>query len=290
MAATTNDKVLIGLASLVAVASAAGFGYMMVTEMGFPLGSVPVVELASVKYEPKAPDAPAVKTETWAAPVAQSRGRDWIYDTFTPPEIFYNSRSRQFTVKPPSSLADDEVQEAFGIELVAVRPEPFRLQLIGYVGGEGTWRGTFQNMVTGEVFLASAGRRIPALGVTIRSFTVRSEVIRIGESTPSRQLVASAIVLDEKAGADVVLTHRERRFTGLLTAFVALPGESATRETRKGDTFKAGEASYRVAEIQLTPPSADLVKEAPSLTQPDRRTLVPREAELPEAPDRDANP
>lgn len=290
MAATTNDKILIGLASLVAVASAASFGYMMVLEMGFPPGSVPVVELASVKYEPKAPDAPAVKTETWAAPVAQSRGRDWIYDTFTPPEIFYNSRSRQFTVKPPSSLADDEVQEAFGIELVAVRPEPFRLQLIGYVGGEGTWRGTFQNMVTGEVFLASAGRRVPALGVTIRSFTVRPEVIRIGDSTPSRQLVASAIVLDEKAGKEVVLNHRERRFTGLLTAFVALPGESATRETRKGDTFKFGEASYRVAEIQLSPPSADLVKEAPSLTQPDRRTLVPREAEAPDAPDRDANP
>ena len=290
MAATTNDKILIGLAGLVAVASAAGFGYLITSETGFPPGTVPVVELASVKYEQKAPDAPAVKTETWAAPVAQSRGRDWIYDTLTPPEIFYNSRSKQFTVKPPSSLADDEVQEAFGIELVAVRPEPFRLQLIGYVGSEGTWRGTFQNVVSGEVFLAGSGHRVASLGVTIRSFSVRPQVIRSGESMPSRQLVATAVLLDEKAGSEVVLNHRERRYTGLLTAFVSLPGDSATRETRKGDVFKVGEASYRVAEIQLTPPSADIIKEAPSLTQPDRRTLTPREAEGPETPDRDANP
>lgn len=286
MAATTNDKILLGAGFLVALASAAGFGYLVVGQVGFPSGAIPTVQLAGTAYTPKAPDAPAVKTETWAAPVAQTRGREWIYDTFTPPEIFYNARSKQFTVKPPSSLTDeDAVQELFGVELVAVRPEPFRLQLIGYAGGEGDWRGTFQNIITGEVFLGTAGKRVANLGLTIKSLQVRPQAIRAGESMTTNQLVATAVITDEKSGREMILTNRERRFTGLLSAFVALPGDSATRETRKGDVFKIGDATYRIDGITLTPPSVEIVKEAPTLTQPDRRTLTPREADAPDAPE-----
>src|SRR5687767_7844597 len=147
--------------------------------------------------------APPVKMETWAAPVAQSRGREWIYDTFTPPEIFYNARSKQFTVKPPSSLVDEDTQEAFGLELIAVRPEPFRLQLIGYAGGEGNWRGTFQNVISGEVFLAAAGRRVPNLGLTIRALDVSLQPVRIADSMTTNQRVATAVVRDEKTGRDI---------------------------------------------------------------------------------------
>src|SRR5687767_8983350 len=154
--------------------------------------------------------APPVKMETWAAPVAQSRGREWIYDTFTPPEIFYNARSKQFTVKPPSSLLDEDAQESYGLDLVAVRPEPFRLQLIGYVGGEGNWRGMFQNLVSGHVFLASGGHRVPNFALTVRSLDVSPHPIRMGESMTTRQRVATAVVRDDKTGNEITLTHRER--------------------------------------------------------------------------------
>jgi hypothetical protein len=279
MAASSRDKILLSSALLFAVGSAIGFGVLAWRDGAAPRSPIPRVELASVAYEPKAPDAPPVKTETWAAPVAQSRGREWIYDTFTPPEIFYNSRSKQFTVKPPSSLVDEEAQEAFGLELVAVRPEPFRLQLIGYEGGEGSRRGMFQNVLTGEVFLGSTGRRVPALQVTIKSFDVSSQPVRVGDNMTTRQRVASAVVRDEKAGRDVTLTHRERHFTGTVFAFVAAPGETATREVRTGDIFKVGETTYRVEKIITTPASVEVLKESPSLSQPDRRVLLPRESE-----------
>jgi hypothetical protein len=279
MAAPSSDKILLGAAVLLALASAAGFGWVTFTHPSAASSPLPRVELATSPYEPTAPDAPAVRAETWAAPVAQSRGREWIYDAFTPPEIFYNARSRQFTVKPPSSLLDEDALEAFGLELVAVRPEPFRLQLIGYVGGEGTWRGTFQNAVTGEVFLGSAGRRVPSLGVTIKSLEVALQPIRVGEATTVRQRVASAVVLDERANREVTLTHRERAFTGTITAFVAVPGETATREVREGDSFKIGEASYRIEAVKTTPAAIEVTKEASSLSQPDRRVLLPRETE-----------
>jgi hypothetical protein len=287
MKVTTSDKVFIGMGLLLALASAAVFGTMVWRHIGFPSGEVPTVELAAAGYEAKAPEAPAVRTETWAAPVAQSRGRDWIYDTFTPPEIFYNARSKQFTVRPPSSLVEEVVQEDFGIELVAVQPEPFRLQLIGYVGAGGSWKGTFLNGVTGEVFLAGAGRRVTGLGVTIKSLDVNLQPVRGGEGgMVTQQRVATAVVTDEKTGRDVVLTHRERHFTGMIFAFVAAPGDSASREVRTGDIFKLGEATYKIESVQMSPPSIEITKEAPSQALPDRRSLTPREAELPETPER----
>ena len=288
MKASTNDKVLLGAGLLLALASAAAFGTMVWRHVGFPSGEVPTVELAGTGYAARAPEAPAVRTETWAAPVAQSRGRDWIYDTFTPPEIFYNARSKQFTVRPPSSLVEEAaVQEDFGVELVAVQPEPFRLQLIGYAGGGGSWRGTFLNLATGEVFLAGGGRRVPNLGITVKSLDVRLQPVRGGEGgMTTQQRVATAVVTDEKTGRDVVLTHRERQFTGMIFAFVAAPGDSASREVRTGDIFKLGEATYRVEAVQMSPPSIEITKEAPSQALPDRRSLTPREAEVPETPER----
>jgi hypothetical protein len=182
-------------------------------------------------------------------------------------------------------MGEGEPEEEFGIELVAVRPEPFRLQLIGYVGGDGRWRGTFENVLTGEVFLAAAGKQVPALGLSIRSFEVQAQPVALADSMTTRQRIATAIVRDEKTGREVTLTHRERQFTGSVSAFVALPGETATREVRAGDTFKLGEATYRIDKVQLTPAALEVTKEAPSLAQPDRRSLFPREAELPEKPE-----
>jgi hypothetical protein len=242
--------------------------------------SVPLepVKLADAIYTPAIAETTTLPQDGWNPPPPQSRGRDWVYDTFTPPEIFYNARSRQFTVKPPDGFLDDEPAD-FGIELVAVRPEPFRLQLIGYVGGDGNWRGTFENLLSGEVFLAGAGRRVPELALEIRSLDVRAQPVALAESMTTQQRVATAVVFDERAGREVTLTHRERRFTDQLSALVAATGATGTREVRAGEGAKFGDAVYRIEKIQLTPPSVEVTKEASGAAQPERRTLVPRETE-----------
>ncbi len=282
MAALSGEKVLFGAVVVLALGSAAGFSWLAVRRDTGADVPVPQVQLVETPYAPTAPDAAPIKTETWAPPVAQNRGRDWIYDAFTPPEIFYNARSKQFTVKPPSSLVEEEIVEEFGVELLAVKPEPFRLQLIGYVGGEGNWRGTFQNVLTGEVFLAGAGHRVPNLGLSIKSLDVSRQPVTVAESMTTRQRVGTAVVHDEKSGRDVTLTHRDRVFTGTVVAFVTETGQTAAREVRMGDSFKIGEATFRVERIATTPPTLEITKESPKLSQPDRRVLTPREVELPE--------
>ena len=284
MAAPSSDKVLIGTALALAVASAGVFGLLALRHTGAPVGPLPQVQLADAPYTPIAPDAPPVKTETWATPTAQTRGRDWIYDAFTPPEIFYNARSRQFTVKPPSSLQEEET-EAFGLDLVAVRPEPFRLQLIGFAGSGANAKGVFQNVKSTKTELAAAGKRFAELGLTVKRFEVGAQTIQKTGSMPTQQLVATAVVHDEKSNRDILLTNRERVFTGTLFASVAATGETAEREVREGDSFKLGEATYRIEKVTLAPQSVEVTKESPTLTQADRQVLKPREAEEAERPD-----
>lgn len=284
MAVTSSDKALLASAATVVVVSLGVFGYLGYKQMLVPAGPPPRVELLSTEYEAVAPEAPPVKTENWSAPSAQTRGREWIYDTFTPPEIFYNSRSKQFTVKPPSSLLDEDF-DVFGLELVAVRPEPFRLQLIGFVGEEGKWKGMFQNVLTGETIVATSGHKVPKLGLTIKSLDVRAQEIGLPQSMSSRQRVATAVISDEKSGREVILSHRERALTGTLSAFVAAPGETTTREVRTGDVFKLGESSFKIEKIENNPASIEVAKEAPGLTQPHRQVLRPREVDGTDAPE-----
>ncbi len=280
MAVLSQEKVYLIAAAAFALGSAAFSGTMIWRHTQAPQAAVATVELADTPYAATVAEAAIVKTDNWTPPSSQSRGRDWIYDTFTPPEIFYNSRNKTFTVKPPAAVSEDLiVEEAFGLELASVRPEPFRLQLIGYVGSEGRERGTFENLGSGEVFLATSGHRVAKLGLTIKSFNIRSVEVKSPGNMTTRQRIATAVVLDEKIGREVTLTHRERQFTGGLTAFVAKAGESATREVRAGESFAIGEVTYRIDSIKLTPPTIEVIKESPSLTQPDRRILTPREAE-----------
>lgn len=280
MAVKSSDKLLLACAALLFAASGAAIALLVRLGIGLQPPPVGQVQLAEMTYTASVAEPALVKTETWPAPAPQKRGREWIYDTFTPPEIFYNPRTKQFTVKPPTAAAE-AVEEPFGLELIAVRPEPFRLQLIGYVGD----RGTFENTLTGEVFLGAAGKRVPALGLTIVGFDVRLQPIALRDSMTTQQRVATAVVRDEKTGRDVTITHRERHFTGTVSAFVAAEGANAAREVRSGDGFKLGAATYRVEKVQLTPPQIEVTKEAPTLPQPERRTLVPREGDAPEKPD-----
>src|SRR5690606_4525964 len=38
------------------------------------------------------------RQQTWAGPPALSRGREWVYEVFTPPEIFYDVETHRFRV------------------------------------------------------------------------------------------------------------------------------------------------------------------------------------------------
>ena len=111
-----------------------------------------------------------IEKAIWDKPVSQSRGEDWLFDVFTPPVIYYNPVSGTFTLTPPTivsgKIADDPYKD-FGLELVDVRPRPYRLQLVGYAGETGNYVAYFEYIPTGTLILARENKVLVEAGVKV---------------------------------------------------------------------------------------------------------------------------
>lgn len=224
---------------------------------------------------------PALPNVAWKDP---ARRGQWSYDAFTPPEIYYNTRTKEFTVTPPDMPGEGDgdaaiTESAFGLELISVRPEVFPLQLVGFMGGEGNYAGVFENTRTTEHFLARSGWRIPDLGLTIERFEVQRRALPLIESMKPRFLVAQAIVRDEQNGRRTTLISGSRALTGQAQAVVQLDGVRKT--VNPGDVLTSGATTYKIEQISVSPENIGVVRTAPDLPEPERKTLVPRVAAKP---------
>src|SRR5882724_9623739 len=85
----------------------------------------------------------------WNDPPPQTRGGKWVYEMFTPPEIYFDPRSREFSITPPLKPVPEQIAET-NDDPPETPPAPFRLQLVGFVGGDGNYLGTFENLTTSE--------------------------------------------------------------------------------------------------------------------------------------------
>ncbi len=283
----TSEKILVGAALALAVGSFAWFGGPGAS----PGRSRRVAEAqprpAFVPYAPAAEAPAGLASRMWHSPPAQARGTGWIYDVFTPPEIYYDARAGEFAIRPESSGTEARALAApAGIELVAVKRALFPLQLLGFVGGEGHVMGSFENIRTGEVFLAGACRKLPALGLAITNFTVQRRPVPIADGTTSSQWVGRAGVRDERTGRLTLLTTGERAHTDEWVAVVALPsdGDEAWHELRLGEELQGAGQTYRVEALGSDPPLARIIATSPSSSPPRRLSLAPRPPRLAAAP------
>lgn len=230
--------------------------------------------------EPRGPSA-----DMWLAPAAQRRGDAWVFDVFAPPEVFYDAMTDRFGVTAPAPLpmamASPLVAETFALELVEVRHAAFRLQLIGFVGAEGAYRGLFENVETGETVFAGAGHDVAGLGVRIEHFEVERVAVPLADSMMTRRRVATARVRDERTGEVVLLSSLERRFAGEPVAVVTLRGTAQRREVREGEAVEVGGEVYRVRRIQSVPPALEVSCESAGSAESERRTLTARRNEAP---------
>ncbi|HWA87455.1 MAG TPA: hypothetical protein VG710_14600 [Opitutus sp.] len=267
------------IAAMAAVLAAAGAWSWCARLAGNDAQAMAVAPLrfAEASYAPAGRDVPETQAELWPAPTSPADG--WLYDMFTPPEIYYDARTKAFSIAAPE-IAPAPVRTApFGLELLAVSQPLFRLQLVGFVGGEGNYRGLFENMATTETFLATEGRRLPALGLVIESFGVRDTEVALRESMSTTRRVATARVRDERTGESFSLTDGGRSYAAAAVAMLAVSGGRSTpREAREGESFELGESRYTIEKIHLVPPAVDITKESSGQLQLERRTLTPRAA------------
>lgn len=284
MAAQSQDKIFFG-ASLVLLLASAGWMALQTSKIS-KFDSSSDVTITPSEYEPRGIDAPTVTAKTWATAPAQSSGELWVYDVFTPPEIYYDTTTAQFTVTPPKGPEQPERPEPpeerpFGVELVGVRQDNFRLQLVGYIGEEGDYRGTFENAQSGETIIGRAGKKIADLGLTIKSFEVKRKTTRSDESMPIIVTEATAVIVDDKTGEEITLTNLARRTRGEPFAVLRSVETGVTFEQKPGTKFLEGNATFTVLSITSEPPSVELRKEAPDLEEPVTKTLTTAPAVAP---------
>ena len=218
---------------------------------------------------------PDAAVATWPKAPAQSQGSGWLYEVFTPPVIYYNAVARSFAVTPPQ-LRSEPGAMVFGLELLAVKLEPYRLQLMGYFGAPGDYLAAFVSPQSPETLLARAGRRFDQLGLTLKSFDVRKVTVETGEPGPVYDVAALAVLQDDQTGAEVVLDSRSRKLTDTPLAVFRLPGATGkAQELHEGDTFSDEGATYRIERIQLDPPEVVVARTTPGLPVPEMQVLRP---------------
>lgn len=243
-------------------------------------------DIARLRHQPVAaglPDAayaasglpmPETKIAVWAKPAPQSHGSGWLYEVFTPPVIYYNTLAKSFTVTPPLNLAEGGAP--FGLELIDVKFEPYRLQLVGYFGEPGDYLAAFVSANQPETLLARSGRRFAQLGLTLKSFDVRKVEVTHTDPWPVYDVAALAVLFDEQSGAEVVLDSRARKLTDTPLAVLRLvTAGSAPRTLHEGDTFSDDTGTYRVERIQVDPPEVVVARQAQGLPVPETRILRP---------------
>jgi len=256
------DLVLLGVTIAMAATSSVGFRIAFLKS-----GKVRSEARKQVRmfapYEPREAVVYSGSEDTWADPVPSSSADGWTYDLFTPPEIFYDADSRRFTVSPPQTALADKNRAAgdaraqLSVRLLAVKPTPFRLQLIGYVGTKAGYLGLFENTSTTETFLAAAGREVAGLDVLIESFMVMPATVRLPEGMSTRQLTATASARDRTTGKVVTLTTTERSYAANPRAVLGID-RGVPQEVCVGDIIDVNGESYEIGEVQLSPPRVEM--------------------------------
>jgi len=281
------DKVVLSLAFTAAGSSAGWYWRQQAVIRGLQREPVRAV-LAGPAYVAEQWPLPQTPVALWSKPPVQSRGGGWFYEEFSPPPITYNAVARKFAVTPPLS-SSEPVGEGSGLELLAVRREPYRLQLLGYFGEPGDYVAAFSSSLLPETLLARPGHRFEALGLTLKSFAVRQVAVKGGELGQGFEVAALAVLLDETAGIEVTLDSRTRKLTDTLLAVFktsGVPGESG--EYHEGDTFAGEGGPFRVERIEFDPAEVMVARTSSGLPNPEKSILrtvnpMPGKGGLPKA-------
>ncbi len=275
------DKILLalGLLALFGSAAIAFFRFQRLDEIA---AKNPPMDIVPAAYEPRTSRVPVIDTVFWPDAAPQSRGPEWVYDVFTPPVIYYNRQTGQFTVTPPERNAPVVARQegGFAIELVAVRQEPYRIQLVGYVGADGaggTPLAALENVETGDSLVGRAGKVFESGQFTLQSFDIRRVTTNTDDSMPVIENIGFAVVLDNRTGREETLTTRERRMLPRLQAVLRLLTDPpAQRVVREGETITVEGSDYLVTQLSLNPAQAVVSRRAPdAIGTSDTRALAP---------------
>ncbi|AHF89436.1 hypothetical protein OPIT5_03310 [Opitutaceae bacterium TAV5] len=257
MSATTSDKVLLGVAGLLFLGASA-WAWFQETDLGD--AAVVNAPTSGKNYEPEEIVTLDIETQAWPDPKPLSRGEEWLFDVFTPPVIYYDANTTQFTVTPP--IPPEEVKPViFGLELLAVERDDFRLQLTGFIGSGDSARGTFEDVQNQDVIIGAVGKKIPHLNLEVTKFSVaRQRKVPPDGGTPIIVTAAFATVRDTQTGEETELVSTERTKLPVSTATFRITSSGEVKKAKSGDSIVADDTTWAIERVTDTPPSATVTR------------------------------
>lgn len=274
---TPLDRIFLGISLAAVFASGAYFSWKANSVSRASRVPRAMVERSMAARRLQDDSGETIERTTWRAPTAQARGRGWIYDMFTPPEIYYDVAKAEFFVHDVSPKGGSPSNEFHDLRLIAVRHALFPLQLLGHFGGGERLLGTFEDVDTHEVFLGGPGRELAGMNLRIEAIALeRRSLESAGESSVVR-IVATARVRDLTTGAVATLVSGERCFSEALVAIVAVHdgAEETFFELKVGETARTLEKRFAVERIELNPSVVGFAATGADASSAQRMDLTP---------------
>jgi hypothetical protein len=215
----------------------------------------------------------AVASRLWTAPPSNDDADAWGFDVFTPPVIFYDPATGRFSVAAPAvvEVAEAPLTQPFGLRLLRVERQPYRLQLVGYAGTPEDPLGIFANEVTGEGVVARSGHQFGDLELELRALAIRREQLLVPDSMPLREIVAEAEVWDARENRRLHLSTARPAWTQQPVAEVLIEATGEQRRIVAGNRIELPDGVVEVTGVFARPDSLTAVKRLPDGTRESQR-------------------
>jgi hypothetical protein len=234
------------------------------------------IEVMDNPYQYEAIPTAEPQQANWPEPVAQSAGPEWIYDVFTPPEI-YIDQAGNFV---PTGWKPTPPPPPFGVYLSDIVRKPYRIQLEGYIEEDRTDPSKSLLFLFDEEGQKQVRLRPGNESVASEFKVISFDITRLRDADGNIQKEAKASILDSRTGKEVILTHGQRLFQEDVTVIVRSDeiADFKTELTKAPSTFESASAKYTLLEINLEESTVLVEKHLTEFEPAESRTLEVRSA------------
>lgn len=229
---------------------------------------------------------PVANDASWPEPEPQSSGPKWLYDVFTPPQIFIDKEGN-YTVIPPKS---SKPAEPFGLYLAEITHKPYRIQIQGFSGDRSKPEECVLFFFDEERqirFFIRPGQENAEAEVEVLDFIIDREI----DANNVVKVTAVATIEDKRSGKTIKLVDGQRLFDEEVAVVFrskedadVLVEFSIDKLPEEGVSFKTTLGQYVLKEISLEDQTATVEKEATEESEARTLTLTALPTNLPEKP------
>jgi len=244
------DKLLLVIAL---IALLAGVGFYVTKSGEVPSGAPQVsTQAADNPYQLVPVIRSIAETVSWPDVEEQSSG--WVYDVFTPPQIFLEPDGT-FTIIP---IVPEEDRPPFGLYLATMRQDPYRIQVEGYIEEKDNSLILFYDEERKQSIRARVGDIVADSGFEVSDFKIE----RIVDPVEGIYKVATAKILDQREDKEFTLIHGERLMKEEVTIIVKSKEDSSIEIQLMdvGESFETPLGQYTLKEINLEESSITVEK------------------------------